>query len=364
MELEFSSDDRIIKGCDVSSDLLSCIGLDPKTNRLFLEIYDDPESRHRSYELLLNQALIVGEHPIAQVKDGILINLETENHETGYVYLFEKTDARLTELASYPIRHAVPHGSLEKTYKGANRVIDDMIVLASINYVLNENAVDLYRADGSGKRSLNAREGCTANHARIHDDYVILSQSCPDGVELVIGDIRDDSYGITVDFPFEQDDYSIRGIDTKHMIVSINEQSFDPEVHLYDVERRLFQKIEYDEDVSSSSVIPISLMDNRVMFLGTRASRTFSFLDLDDMRFETDENIEVHVVFKTIGRLMVFEGMKNDVRSLWSVDRVSGRLSEITETWNDFSRVYVSDTHVVVVDRVDMRVDVYVPDTP
>ncbi len=156
--------------------------------------------------------------------DKLLINLEDKSTNLGQTMIFDLTDLHTKiYLPAYDISTFVMDTSKEYVYGGKNTIVDDLIVMSSIDYVLDNNGVGIYSVE-DGELLYNTNEfydgSCSVIGADVYNNYVSVKTTCNGNNQLNVFDINDKNSNTKIDFPYEFNNYKVKAINQEYIVIT------------------------------------------------------------------------------------------------------------------------------------------------
>jgi len=354
---EIDATQTYVYDCDLSNDYLVCLSKNVSESTFQLIVYN-LNNNNVSTEIIDGSDNLVGYDNSIEIEDEyVLINLSSGYMGKGKTYLVTIGSANTVEnVYNYDISRTVMDGTLEEVFGGRNTIQNKKIVMSSIDFIDSFNYVSVYSIEDKSVEFDSSElfienESCNILNADIYDDYVSLKTRCESTDRFYIFDISDIDDTYVIDFSYNIDNYKVKAIDEKYVIISDGNSNQDSaKLLFYDVENEILDEVDYPTVDVKYFGNTVYLYDNILCILNSTENEEILVYDLNESEYiDLEYDFEVKEVYGIYNQFIIFNAIDNSVEKMIGYNMVTTEFQDIINISSDDYEISIFSEYIFLI---------------
>ncbi|MFA7107048.1 MAG: hypothetical protein WC154_07085 [Candidatus Izemoplasmatales bacterium] len=354
---EIDATQTYVYDCDLSNDYLVCLSKNVSESTFQLIVYN-LNNNNVSTEIIDGSDNLVGYDNSIEIEDEyVLINLSSGYMGKGKTYLMTIGSANTVEnVYNYDISRTVMDGTLEEVFGGRNTIQNKKIVMSSIDFIDSFNYVSVYSIEDKSVEFDSSElfienESCNILNADIYDDYVSLKTRCESTDRFYIFDISDIDDTYVIDFSYNIDNYKVKAIDEKYVIISDGNSNQDSaKLLFYDVENEILDEVDYPTVDVKYFGNTVYLYENILCILNSTENEEILVYDLNESEYiDLEYDFEVKEVYGIYNQFIIFNAIDNSVEKMIGYNMVTTEFQDIINISSDDYEISIFSEYIFLI---------------
>ncbi|MDD4070628.1 MAG: hypothetical protein PHF05_09335 [Candidatus Izemoplasmatales bacterium] len=354
---EIDATQTYVYDCDLSNDYLVCLSKNVSESTFQLIVYN-LNNNNVSTEIIDGSDNLVGYDNSIEIEDEyVLINLSSGYMGKGKTYLVTIGSANTVEnVYNYDISRTVMDGTLEEVFGGRNTIQNKKIVMSSIDFIDSFNYVSVYSIEDKSVEFDSSElfienESCNILNADIYDDYVSLKTRCESTDRFYIFDISDIDDTYVIDFSYNIDNYKVKAIDEKYVIISDGNSNQDSaKLLFYDVENEILDEVDYPTVDVKYFGNTVYLYENILCILNSTENEEILVYDLNESEYiDLEYDFEVKEVYGIYNQFIIFNAIDNSVEKMIGYNMVTTEFQDIINISSDDYEISIFSEYIFLI---------------
>jgi len=188
-------------------------------------------------------------------------------------------------------------------------------------------------------------------NADIYDDYVSLKTRCESTDRFYIFDISDIDDTYVIDFSYNIDNYKVKAIDEKYVIISDGNSNQDSaKLLFYDVENEILDEVDYPTVDVKYFGNTVYLYENILCILNSTENEEILVYDLNESEYiDLEYDFEVKEVYGIYNQFIIFNAIDNSVEKMIGYNMVTTEFQDIINISSDDYEISIFSEYIFLI---------------